>query len=85
MTRMENNSVLGIWSCASTTMRQPPLVNRRSSVNRLVNRQPVDGESGSHRTASSANQSAIFALSAENSKILRTFAHFLLPEGTGEA
>jgi len=23
-------------------MRQPPLVNRRSSVNRLVNRQPVD-------------------------------------------
>jgi hypothetical protein len=27
---------------ASTTTRQPPLVNRRSSVNRLVNRQPVD-------------------------------------------
>ena len=38
----EKNSVLGIWTCAPSAMRQPPLVNRRSSVNRLVNRQPVD-------------------------------------------
>ena len=32
-----------------------------------------------------AKQSAIFAFSAENSKIARMFAHFSLPEGTGEA
>jgi hypothetical protein len=43
-----------------------------------------DAESGSHQTASSAKQSAISAFSAENSKILRMFADFLLPKGTGE-
>jgi hypothetical protein len=32
-----------------------------------------------------ARQSAIFAFSAENSKIARVSAHFLEPEGTGEA
>ena len=32
-----------------------------------------------------AKQSAIFACSAETSKILRMLAHFLRPEGTGEA
>lgn len=32
-----------------------------------------------------ATQSAIFAFSAENAKIARTVAHFLRPEGTGEA
>ena len=42
LARPENNSVLGVAQRASTTTRQPPLVNRRSSVNRLVNRQPVD-------------------------------------------
>jgi hypothetical protein len=35
-----------------------------------------DAESGSHQTASSANQSAIFTFSAENSRIARTLAHF---------
>ncbi len=34
----ENNIVLDYRPRASTTGRQPPLVNRRSSVNRLVNR-----------------------------------------------
>jgi hypothetical protein len=42
-------------------------------------------ESGSHQTASSATQSAIFAFFTESSKIARTSAHFLRPEGTGEA
>jgi hypothetical protein len=42
-------------------------------------------ESGSHQTAASAKQSAIFAFSAENSKIGRVLAHFLRPVGTGEA
>jgi hypothetical protein len=50
---------------------------------------PVTGnfpaERGSHRTASSAKQSSIFKFSTGRSKILRTFAHFLLPKGTGEA
>ena len=32
-----------------------------------------------------ATQSAIFALSAENSKIARMLAHFIRPEGSGEA
>jgi len=40
-----------------------------------------DGESSSHQTASSANQSAIFAFSAESSKIVRTLAGFLLLRG----
>jgi hypothetical protein len=45
-----------------------------------------DVESSSHQTASSAKQSAMIAFSREDSKIARTFAHFLLPpEGTGEA
>jgi hypothetical protein len=30
----------------------------------------------------SANQSTIFAFSAENTKIVRMFAHFLRPEGS---
>lgn len=34
---------------------------------------------------SSATQSAIFAFAAENSKIVWTFAGFLLPKGTGDA
>jgi hypothetical protein len=76
--RLENNSVLKIEPRAPTTGRQPPLVNHRSSVNRLT-------ESGSHQTAPSANQSAIFAFSVNKSKIARMFVHFLLPEGTGEA
>jgi hypothetical protein len=33
----------------------------------------------------SAKQSAIFAFSAEISKIVRMFAHFLVFKGTGEA
>ena len=32
-----------------------------------------------------ATQSAIFAFFARNSKLIRMFAHFLRPEGTGEA
>jgi hypothetical protein len=44
-----------------------------------------DGESSSHQTASSAQQSAIFAFSAENSKIVRTLAGFPFTQGTGEA
>ena len=44
-----------------------------------------DAESNSHQTASSATESSVFEFSAEKSKILRMFAHFLLPEGTGEA
>jgi len=32
-----------------------------------------------------ATQSAIFALSAENSKIARMLAHFIRPEGSREA
>ena len=44
-----------------------------------------DPESSSHQTASSASQSAIFGFSAENLKIVRMFAHFLLSKGTGEA
>jgi hypothetical protein len=44
-----------------------------------------DAESSSHQTASSATQSSIFTFSAENSKIARVSAHFLEPEGTGEA
>ena len=44
-----------------------------------------DVESGSHRTAPSATQSAILAFSAVSSKIVRMLEHFLRPEGTGEA
>jgi hypothetical protein len=43
-----------------------------------------DAETGSRQTASSAKQSAIFAFPAENSKIVRMCAHFLLLRGTGE-
>jgi len=44
-----------------------------------------DAESILHQTASSANQSTIFAFAAENWEIGRMFARFLRPEGTGEA
>jgi hypothetical protein len=44
----------------------------------------MKGRDGSNPPLS-AKQSAISALSVEKSKILRTFVHFLLPEGTGEA
>jgi hypothetical protein len=44
-----------------------------------------DAERSSHQTAPSATQSAIFAFSAENLKIVRMFARFPRPEGTGEA
>jgi len=57
-----NNSVLKIAPRASTTGRQPPLVNRRSSVNRLT-------ESSSHLTASSTNQSLDFAGFGESIEI----------------
>ena len=43
------------------------------------------GESGSHETVSSATQSAILAFSAESLKIVRTFANFVRPIGTGES
>src|SRR5258708_36810102 len=44
-----------------------------------------EAETISHQTASSATQSAIFAFSAERSKIGRMFAQFLLDEGIREA
>ena len=44
----------------------------------------VPSETGSYQTAPSASQSTIFALAAENPKILRMLAHFPRPEGTGE-
>jgi hypothetical protein len=44
----------------------------------------MKGRDGSNPRLS-ARQSAIAALSAENPKIGRMFAHFLLAEGTGEA
>jgi hypothetical protein len=47
---------------------------------RPLNKSPV-----SSNPTRSAIQSAIFAFSPGNSKTLRTFAHFLRPEGTGEA
>src|ERR1035437_11172885 len=40
---------------------------------------------GSSNSLCSATQSSIFALSAENSKIVRTFARFPRAQGTGEA
>jgi hypothetical protein len=50
----------------------------------LLIREP-DAESGSYQTALSAKQSAIFALSAEESKILRMFATFDRFQGTEES
>jgi hypothetical protein len=47
--------------------------------------QNSDRENGSQQTASSANQSAIFAFSAGKTKIALVFAHFLLPEGPEKA
>jgi hypothetical protein len=44
----------------------------------------MKGRDGSNPRLS-ANQSAILAFSAESSKIVRMFVHFLRPEGTGEA
>jgi hypothetical protein len=40
-----------------------------------------DAESISHQTASSAKQSATFAFSEENWRIVRVLARFLRPEG----
>ena len=44
---------------------------------------PMKGLDGSNPPLS-ASQSAMFAFSAEKSKILRMLAHFLLLKGTGE-
>ena len=44
----------------------------------------MNGRDGSNPRLS-ASQSAVFAFSAENSKIVRMFAHFLLSKGLGEA
>ena len=43
------------------------------------------GGTGGSNPPRSASQSAIFALSAENSKIVRTFARFPRAQGSGEA
>ena len=64
---------------------QPPLVNRRSSVNRLVNRQPVDA--GEQYASDCAIRQAVFDFRAlcRKVEILRMFAKFVRLKGTGES
>ena len=55
-----------------------------NSANQREHRDLRKGLGGSYDCLP-AKQSSIFAFSTGRSKILRTFAHFLLPKGTGEA
>jgi hypothetical protein len=56
-----------------------------ASSNSMLSSDSLETGIGSSNSLFSASQSALFAVSAENSKIVRLFAKFVRFKGTGES